>query len=284
MRPGVALGPNGDLGVVWTDARGQIRAAIGRDHGAGWDPSVRLDQTETPAYRSFTAATMDSQGALHAVWIDSRLAPQAGAEEPADLFYARVLGDQVTEVNLTAEQEPSVCGCCRPDLELAGEGQVRAIFRNTTADGFRDIFTIVGSVEAGFSSPERIGPPVWKLEGCPMSGPIGLGDQVMWRDASSGKWVLRLGTSSDDETTPVFSDETDEWKLNGSPRRVAGTEGVVLVPGSPHSRIITRQGDDWKTGLGDLPVWATSAAAIGETLLIIGAVDGKLELEHRPGL
>ena len=82
------------------DLYGQIRAARGSGHGRVWEPSVKLDQADTPAYRSFTAVGIDAAGAMHAIWIDSRHAPQVGAEEPADLFYARVDGDHVDAVQL----------------------------------------------------------------------------------------------------------------------------------------------------------------------------------------
>lgn len=283
MRPAIATSPDGMLAVVWTDERAQIRAAVGREHGTAWEPSIRLDQAEAPAYRSFTATTIDSDGALHAVWIDSRFAPQAGAEEPADLFYARLLDGEVTEINLTADQEASICGCCKPDLELAADGALRAIFRNTTADGYRDIFTISGSIEAGFAPPERVGPPTWKLRGCPMSGPVGLGDQVLWRDAESGQWVVKRGHPGTDHTTPIFAAGEDGWTSIASPREVAGSAVTVLVPGTPYSRLIERRGDEWVIHRGDLPASATSAATLGDGLLVAGAVEGKLELELLAG-
>lgn len=279
MRPGLATGPGGLLAAVWTDERAQIRAAVGHAHGSTWEPSVRLDQDGVPAYRSFTAAGLDESGALHAVWIDSRFAPTAGAEEPADLFYARLADGLVTEVNLTDGQEASICGCCKPDLETGVDGSVRAVFRNTTDDGFRDVFTVSGSVDESFSPPERVGPAIWQLEGCPMSGPLGLGDQVLWRDAASGEWVLKRGRSGSDEAVPVFSAETGDWKMTASPRAVAGRRDLVLVPGQPSSRLLERQGDDWTTARDDLPPWATSAALLDGGLVVVGAVDGELELE-----
>lgn len=293
MRPAIAVGEDGNLAVVWSDDRGQIRASFGSEHGGSWSPSVRLDQADEPAYRSFTAAGLDERGALHAIWIDARFAPQAGAEEPADLFYARTTPDaaawgSVTEVNLTADQDSSICGCCRPDLETHPDGSIRAIFRNTTEDGFRDIFTISGNYLDGFGEPVRVGPATWRLEGCPMSGPLGLEasgleDAVMWRDASSGDWVLKQGRPGSDAVIRVFATGGADWKMTGSPRAVVAGRGLVLVPGQPSSRLIEWRQDSWTTLRDDLPVWATSAAVVDDSLLAVGAVQGKFENQRLPG-
>jgi hypothetical protein len=288
MRPAIAVAADGQLAAVWADDRAQIRAAFGDRHGASWFPSFRLDQASSPAYRSFTAAGFDADGRLHAVWIDSRLAPQAGAEEPADLFYARVSKaasewGQVTEINLTADQEASICGCCRPDLETDPDGAVRAVFRNT-GEGYRDIFTISGNAEDGFEPPERVGPAAWRLEGCPMSGPLGLSPSgidrgVLWRDASGGEWELKEGRSGSEEVELVFPEGVGDWKMALSPRSVAASPEVLLLPGRPTSRLITKREGTWELVRDDLPAWATSAAAVEAGLLVVGAVDGRLEAQ-----
>ena len=112
MRAAIAAGSGQTIAIAWTDSRAQIRAAISTNGGAGFDPSIRLDQSQEPAYRAYPAISFDSSGDLHAIWIDSRFAA-GGAEEPADLYYAKVSAGDVTEKNLTAEQAPSICGCCR---------------------------------------------------------------------------------------------------------------------------------------------------------------------------
>jgi hypothetical protein len=189
MRAAVAVGPAGRVGVAWADSRGQVRAAISMEGGTSFAPSIRLEQSAASAYRGFPAVAFDDAGVLHAVWIDSRFAA-AGAEEPADLYYARVEDGVATESNLTAEQEPTVCGCCRTYLEVTDQGVTRALFRNASQDGYRDIFTVSAAAGADMSPPARIGQPLWKLQGCPMSGPIAAAGRVLWPDGSSGRKLL----------------------------------------------------------------------------------------------
>ena len=287
MRSSVAKAPDGRLAVTWSDERSQIRAAVSDSHGEAWSVSIRLDQGDEPAYRGFPASGFDSDGTLNAVWIDSRHAPNAGAEEPADLFYARVRPEAsgwgpVEEINLTADQEASVCGCCKPDLEVVSDGRLRAVFRNTDGDGYRDIFTITGDPDGGFGRPVRVGPPTWQIQGCPMSGPLGLESSgvengVMFREASSGQWRLTEGEPGGEKLTDLYPEGVGDWKMTLSPRGVEASSGMVLVPGQPTGRVIERNRGVWETVRDDIPAWATSAATVESGLLVVGAVDGKLE-------
>ncbi|MDH3550884.1 MAG: glycoside hydrolase, partial [Gammaproteobacteria bacterium] len=112
MRAAIAVGTGSTFAIAWADGRAQIRTATSADGGQSFQPSIRLDQSGKPAYRGYPAISFDSAGDLHAIWIDSRLA-EGMAEEPADLFYAKVVNGIVAETNLTADQEPTICGCCR---------------------------------------------------------------------------------------------------------------------------------------------------------------------------
>ena len=286
MRVALATGPDGLVGVAWADSRGQVRAAVSSDGAVSFAPSIRLEQTEEAAYRGFPALAFDASGVLHAVWIDSRYA-DGFAEEPADLYYATVVDGVVTESNLTAEQEATVCGCCRTHLEVTDEGVTRALFRNATAAGYRDIFTVSGGA-GGMSAPELIGQPLWELRGCPMSGPIAVGDSVLWPDGSSGRRVLMVAAFGSEPATPLFSqEELGEWKPRLSPRAVSSSHlesPLLLLPGQSSSRLVSAAagGREWRIEADDLPRWATSALYEAGSLLLIGSVSGELQVERRP--
>jgi hypothetical protein len=280
LRAAFALGPTGELAISWGSAGGDIRVAISTDGGRSFPPSQRLDQADKPAYRGFPAIAYDADGDLHAVWIDARFAPRPGAEEPADLFYAKLSRDGVTEVNLTEQQEPSICGCCRPDLVATDDG-VRATFRNTTADGYRDIFTLSGEPGAGFTAPQRIGTPLWELNGCPMSGPLGVGEEALFPDGSGGRKILMSGRADDHPAAAVFADHsTTEWNLLYPPRPVVTQDGsreLLLVPGRPSGRLIERVDGDWKVLASEVPKWATSGVYSEGSLLVVGSPGGALQ-------
>jgi len=144
MRAAIALTATDKIAIAWSDSRAQIRAAVSINGGVSFAPSIRLDQSGQAAYRGFPSISFDSSGDLHAIWIDSRFADDF-AEEPADLFYAKVSNWKVQETNLTSEQEPSICGCCRTFIS-ADNDALSMTFRNTTADGYRDPFVINGDL------------------------------------------------------------------------------------------------------------------------------------------
>ena len=280
LRAASAQGPNGELAISWGAAGGEIRVAISSDGGRSFAPSLRLDQADKPAYRGFPAIAFDADGSLHAVWIDARFAPKPGAEEPADLFYAKLSDAGITEVNLTEEQDPSICGCCRLDLVTASDG-VRATFRNTTADGYRDIFTLSGEPGAGFTAPRQIGTPLWELNGCPMSGPLSSGEEALFPDGSGGRKILMSGREDNHPAEPVFGDHaTTEWSLLYPPRPVATEDGsrqLLLVPGRPTGRLIERVDGEWKVLSSAVPKWATSATYSDGSLLVVGSPGGALQ-------
>lgn len=284
MRVALAAGTGGLIGVGWSDSRGQVRAAVSSDGGVSFAPSVRLEQTEAAAYRGFPAVAFDASGVLHAVWIDSRFA-EGMAEEPADLYYATVIDGLVTESNLTAEQEDTVCGCCRTHIEVTDEGVTRALFRNG-ADGYRDIYT-ASNDGTGMSAPQRIGQPLWELRGCPMSGPMAVADRVVWPDGSSGRKQLMVASFDSDPASPLFSeDERGEWMPRLSPREVVTSPSepsLLLLPGQESSRLISTVdgGEKWRIEASDLPPWVSSAFYEDGRLLLIGSVDGDIRFAQR---
>lgn len=283
MRAAIAVGSDNKLAVAWSDSRAQIRAAISEDGGKSFSPSFRLDRADSPAYRGFPAISFDSADDLHAIWIDSRFAEDF-AEEPADLFYSRASSGRVTEINLTADQEPSICGCCRTFIS-ADSGALEIAFRNTTADGFRDPFAISGTVDGKFDHPQPVSDPLWELTGCPMAGPIRVGDEVLWHDGSTGKKLVMAASVDERKATRVFDDvERGDWIGRQPPRAISTPDGayeVLLIPGQPASRLISRESDRWRIILDDLPSWATSGGFDGSQLNVVGSVGGELQFESR---
>jgi len=280
-RAALAVGPGDRVALAWGTMSGEIFAAISTTSGRSFNPSVKLNQDTIEAYRGFPTIAFDAAGVLHAAWIDSRFA--GGAEEPADLYYAAVHDGAVIEANLTAAQEASICGCCRLQIEVNDTGEITIVFRNTTLDGYRDIFRVRGSTSGDFGAPERLGPPMWKLNACPMAGPIQVGGAVLWNEASTGKRRLLSAAGPGDDFGIVLED-SEHWSIQKPPRLVVGVEAgspMYLVPGRPTSRLIKADGVSWKTVADDLPQWATSAATDGGRLLLLGSVSGSPHYEVR---
>ena len=283
MRAAIAVGEDATIALAWADSRAQIRAAISTDGGTSFAASTRLDQAVEPAYRAYPAISFDSSGNLHAIWIDARYA-KPGAEEPADLFYAELSRGQVAEVNLTADQEPSICGCCRTFIRADNDSLTMA-FRNTTAEGYRDPATINGTRAGGFSQPLSAGEPLWELSGCPMAGPVLAGNEILWHDGSTGKKLTMLASLDERETQRLFDDEEIAgWIGRRPPRAISTVDGlssVLLVPGEPASRLIARGPDQWTVVADDMPDWASNATYSEGMLTLVGAPSGKFRYTTR---
>jgi hypothetical protein len=283
-RAGVAVGPDGLIAVAWTARGSDIRAAISRDGGASFEPSLNLNSDEgAGAYRGFVDIDVDAAGIAHAAWIDGRFAPPR-AEEPAELYYARIEDDLVTEINLTEQQADSICGCCRIDVDVRDDDTLVIAFRNT-GGGYRDVFRVeAGTADRAFGEPARLGPPMWELRGCPVIGPLNVGDATLWSEASTGKRriLAAVDTGGDFE---VIAEDGEAWSIERPPRRVVGAppgEGLLLLPGRPGGKILRGAGSSWTVAAEDIPRWAMSAAVIGADLVLLGDLDGEAQAESRP--
>ncbi len=287
LRAAVAVGPEGRLAVAWNEEHGDVRLALGRDHGATFAPSIRLNQDDGPAMQSFVSIAFDAASGLHAVWLDTRVSGTSD-EEPADLYHAMVHDGRVVETNLTDDTTPSVCGCCRPHAGRDRDGSVGFAFRNTSTEGFRDIYRVDWSgpprEERRFSAPRPVGPPLWKIDGCPMAGPLVVGAETLWIDASAGhRRTLLAGPRHD---APIVLLQGDgEQRIDLPPRRVAGDDPerpLVLIPGRPAGRLFQRGEDGaWRESTVELPAWTTSAALLNGRLLVAGTESGELKIDTR---
>ena len=280
MRPALATGPGELLAIAWTDTEYDIQVAISHDDGASFDAPMRLNQDEGDALQEFPSIAFDRNGVLHAVWLDPRVAEDR-VEEPSDVYYARVENSVITEQNLTADQESTVCGCCLPDVQIDGDNII-ITFRNTTDDGYRDPFQIRGTVSGDFGPPSAVTAPVWQINACPIAGPIGIGNKALWIDGSMG--IRRLLESQGADNPPkVILEDTDEWFLDYPPRRITGTGPdslFLLVPAVP-AYIISHDDDQWRVVADDLPGWVTSAALMGDELVMVGSTGDNFVQDRR---
>ncbi len=272
-RPDIALGPDGAVAITWTAASQDVMIAVGSNFGLEFDPPLKLNQDDSRAYRTMPTVAFSPDGAAHAVWLDPRQAPK-GMEEPSDLYVAVVNDGIVTETNLTADQEQTVCGCCRPYIAIDEEGVFDIAFRNEDSNGYRDISRISGTADS-LGEPQATSPPIWKLNACPSAGPIVNQGGTLWKDASTGDWRMLWSTDAKVAPAELFTEQED-LDLILSPRTVSGRENWVLVGARPHSVIAELVDGSWEIVYDTLPSWATSATVTGDKLIMIGNSKGLL--------
>lgn len=279
-RAGVAIGDNGVVAIAWTARGSDIRAAVSTDGGKSFAPSVALNSDAgARAYRGFVDVAVDAAGVTHAAWIDGRFAPQ-GAEEPAELFYARVEAGEVTEINLTEDQADTICGCCRVAVDVRADDRLVIAFRNT-GDGYRDIWRTEAGSDRVFAEPARLGPPMWELMGCPVFGAINVGEATLWAEASTGKRRLLVATETEGDFEVVVED-SEGWTIARPPRVIAGSDAtrpLLLLPGRPGGVILSGAGTDWNIVASGVPAWAMSGAVLGDFIVVIGDLNGEFHSE-----
>jgi hypothetical protein len=277
-RPAVAEGPGGAVGVAWFDKTGQLMVGISRDKGRSFGPSVAVDPGNARPEQAFADVAFDASGTLFVIWIDVRGAP-AGQEEPAQLYIARIDSDtNPTVANLTGEFTTSICGCCRPDLYIKGR-DITASFRMVDADGYRDIHRVRTGSGLTASKPERMGRQLWKLSGCPMAGPVSIGEFTWFLDGSTGTRRLMEASSPTATAVPVPAATVGNPR---SPRLVIGSEGrggMIYLPGKPYGQVLLRDGGSWSVLVDEVPYFCTDIALVDGQLLMVGDKDGGLWME-----
>ena len=277
-RPSVTLGPDGAVAIAWTAVNNDIMLAVGAGYGERFDAPIKLNQDEGEAERTMPSVALSPDGVAHTVWLDPREAPK-GREEPSDLYYASVKDGTVQELNLTASQEPTVCGCCRPYIAIDDRSHFDIAFRNSDANGYRDISRISG-VSGSLGEPQPTSPPIWKLNACPSAGPIVSAGGTLWKDASTGSWRLLWSTDPSVAPAELLTDQA-ELELTYSPRTVSGRESWVLVGAKPHGLIAEWKNGSWQVVRDGLPRWVSSAVVKDDELILIGNEKGQLYAEIR---
>lgn len=281
MRPSIASAAGGTVAVAWTDARGSVMAALGRDHGTRFDAPFPLDQEKATIAPSYVVVDLDPQGRLHAAWIDFRHA-ERGQTGPAHLYYALVERDRVFEQNVTAAFTSSVCANSRPAIRVQRRGQVELYFRSMSDDGGRDVFQLVREASGAVDEPVRLGRPQ-ATGSCQPAGPVHRDGVTVWLDRSEDRGRL-LANRSPGTATSVVATEGDGWSITASPRFVeSDVEGLIAVyaPGSPRGRIYRLEGGSWTAAMEDVPHWCTGVAWVEGQILMVGDVQTELRVEAK---
>lgn len=276
-RPGLASGPQGRVAASWFDRSGQLQIALSTDNGRSFGQAIAIAPGHARPEHAFSDVAFGANGDLFVAWIDVTAAPD-GREEPAQLYVARVDGANKQSVrDVTGEFAESICGCCRPDLSVQG-GELVAGFRMID-EGFRDIHTVRLGSDLSPARPERMGPPLWKINACPMAGPAVSSDFVWFIDGSTGQ--RRLMESSSPTATPVEV-RAATVSSPSAPQLIEGSEGpgwMLYLPGSSGGQVLVREGGVWRVLVDDVPLFCTDIAFVEGQLLMVGERGGVLWMQ-----
>ena len=205
--PKVAVGPKGEIYVVWANERekwkGNIRFARSTDEGRSFSPALTLnsDGSGRPAGHAFQSMVVDASSRIHVAWIDERnkTAKNRGAE-----IWICTSTDGGQTFRPDRKVLSDVCECCRTTFAADSDGNLFIAYRTVPAEGpmYRDI-VVARSRDGGETfRPSVVSHDGWELNGCPVAGPaIAIGDQdqlsVFWFTQGKGTARLLSATSAD---------------------------------------------------------------------------------------
>jgi Cu/Ag efflux protein CusF len=201
--PQLAAGSDGRLAAVWfvnhlpsgpSHDHGGYGAwfSLSADAGATWSAPAPLSREST--VNEFVSIVPLPQDRWLAVWLDGRHRQQDPAAAMA--LYSRVIGEPASDVLL----DDRVCDCCATSLAVLPDGSAYVVYRDRSNDEIRDL---AGQRwhEGRWSAGPRLPADGWKIEGCPVNGPVlsraGSRLGLVWFTAAEGTPRV-MGTVSTD--------------------------------------------------------------------------------------
>jgi hypothetical protein len=120
---------------------------------------------------------------------------------------------------------------------------------------------------------------MWKISGCPMAGPVSIGEFTWFLDGSTGTKRLMEASSPTAAAVQVSAASVANPR---SPRLVIGSGGrggMLYLPGKPYGQVLLRDGGSWSVLVEDVPYFCTDMALVDGQLLMVGDKDGGLWME-----
>jgi hypothetical protein len=203
--------------VTWNakQAATAIKTARSRDGGRTFVEERNLQKAGSIGDRGWQAATLDSRGTLHAIWLDHRAMAASKAAgghsahqgehdgvamaERSGLYYA---ADGVAERELFK----GVCYCCKTAMTTGPKGEIYAAWRHVFAGNMRDMaFTVSRNGGKTFTPLTRVNQDGWSIQGCPDDGPAMAVDakgtvHLVWPTVKNEQGVILYATSRDGTT------------------------------------------------------------------------------------
>lgn len=203
-RPKIALGPQGQVYVSWTESlkkpyAGYIWFARSLDGGKHFEPPMLVHQDREEITHRFDALHVAANGTVTVAWVDKRdllAAKVAGkAYEGAAIYYA-VSTNQGKSFSPEQKLADSSCECCRIAMTSKADGTVAVLWRHVFEGSERD-HAMAEIAPGGKPVLVRASYGHWKIDGCPHHGAAlavgeGFGYHLAYFDGAGDKPGLRV--------------------------------------------------------------------------------------------
>lgn len=145
---------------------GDLFAWRSTDSGKSWSAAVRINDVPAAAREGLHTLASDGKGRVFAAWLDLR-------NEGTRLYGAWSEDSGATwsaDNKLYESADGTICQCCSPTAEFAGNGNLDVMFRNALG-GARDLYLLSAtSNKRSFGKAQKLGNGTWMLNACPMDG------------------------------------------------------------------------------------------------------------------
>jgi hypothetical protein len=196
-----------------------VRLSYSRDDGRTWSPSFTPHTDGTKTEHGFASLFQMPGEGLGLVWLDGRsMKPEAehdsrtsGADQGAmSVRFASF--DRHWKQTADRAIDLRVCECCPTTAAVTADGPIAA-FRNRSNDEIRDIY-VARFEKGGWSEPAPVFNDAWKIEACPVNGPMlsarGRDTAIAWFTATGDQGRTFVAFSRDSGRTfgaPVRLDD-----------------------------------------------------------------------------
>jgi hypothetical protein len=206
--PKIIFKPNNEIIAVWgidnpsekKKYGGLIKYSQSFDNGKTWTKAIPLVKNIKSIDQRYFDIGLLPNGEVAIIWLDSRTDTP---EEGSTLYYAATKGK--TGFQNEKPIAKTTCQCCRTDLFISKNGTINAAFRDIINNEIRDM-VLTYSTDKGktFSTPKRISPDNWKINGCPHTGPTMTENQnglhFAWYTSGGGSGVFYSNSTDNGKT------------------------------------------------------------------------------------
>lgn len=229
QRPKIAVGPEGNLYVSWTQAlaqpyAGHIRFSRSVDGGKSFSAPLVVNHDRQPITHRFDSLTVTADGRVWLAWIDKRdlLAAKAAGQpyQGAAIYYA-VSADAGASFAIERKAGDASCECCRIALQPTTDNTVVALWRQLYPGGIRD-HAIARLEPQAETRPQRASFGNWQIDACPHHGPA---------LARGGDWGWHLAWYDGGDQAGLFYARMDgaAW-VSSPPRRFGDADAQAGHP------------------------------------------------------
>lgn len=178
-RPKIAIGPEGEIYVSWTQRlerpySGHVRFARSGDGGQTFSEPVIVNDHQAVTSHRFESLAVNGRGEVYLAWLDKRdqmAAEGSGGRYAGAALYFTLSRDSGRTFLPNRKIADHTCECCRTAMALGADGLPVIAWRHIYDDNIRDHALVRFDKPDTPATSVRLSHDHWRIEACPHHGP-----------------------------------------------------------------------------------------------------------------